>query len=516
MSVLDAEIEKIRNRKDNMNTFLTSIGQAASLLLGYVFTLFGPKSRGQKPSAQPPTAVGVAKADGTELICVPAVESTIVIPEISVVLEPFPAQPAVVGPTVAGNRRMTLAELCEVYFTTHERIVQTADANTKCKRLTTLRNERGHMDAWLHLFGGRFIDKLDERSLAQYCLFRRTTEWPRQYYKKDGSPGKLVKKIATGATIDLSVITAGNVFKFAVDMGLLPDLPFERVKRAQQLSKGPKVRALVSVEHVMAILDEAVAPVPPGIPALMGANAPRRRKQLRNYLAFLAFSGARRAEATMLRWEDVQWPERHLDGEFKGQFKRAENGQLLCGRVRFGPEIQKNSHGYTPEERWIEFNDELEALLLEMYQEKEPDAVYLFPALPGDNRKRLNKLQKLVIRKAYQTRFDSGLTNVLERLKVKSKDGTKMVSVVEYYGQEITLHHLRVFFISEAVMAGVDLVTIAKWVGHKSTVMIEEIYARLALEHRAAQARQLKFRPHQFKKGGSKPQLPGDEPPQTK
>ena len=45
----------------------------------------------------------------------------------------------------------------------------------------------------------------------------------------------------------------------------------------------------------------------------------------------------------------------------------------------------------------------------------------------------------------------------------------------------------RHYFISNAVMSGVDLLTIAKWVGHSSTKMIEETYGHLSPEYRARQ-----------------------------
>ena len=51
----------------------------------------------------------------------------------------------------------------------------------------------------------------------------------------------------------------------------------------------------------------------------------------------------------------------------------------------------------------------------------------------------------------------------------------------------MTPYTLRHFFISKAVMSGVDLYTISKWVGHTSTQMIEQVYAHLSDEHRQRQ-----------------------------
>jgi len=43
----------------------------------------------------------------------------------------------------------------------------------------------------------------------------------------------------------------------------------------------------------------------------------------------------------------------------------------------------------------------------------------------------------------------------------------------------LTSHAFRHYFISHAVMSGVNFLTIAKWVGHKNTKMIEEVYGHL-------------------------------------
>jgi len=123
-----------------------------------------------------------------------------------------------------------------------------------------------------------------------------------------------------------------------------------------------------------------------------------------------------------------------------------------------------------------------------------------------DARVRFDKHGRAVVRKPYHVRFDCGLANVLRRLKVRSKDGTTMVTLREYYGQNISLHHFRVFFIAQAVMAGVDLFTIAQWVGHVSTKMILEIYGRVSTVHRAAQALKLHFLPHTIGRAHSVPQ----------
>jgi integrase len=414
------------------------------------------------------------------------------------------APPAHQAPTLKTQPSSTLREIAANYFATHERIALAAPKDTKFKALETLSNDRGHMIVWLELFGDMPVDLLDERSRAQF-LNHRQTEWStRQYFKKNGTPGKVVKKMARGSTIDHCVITIVVIFQWAYNMGLINKIPFWYVPRKDRLAKGRKRRKKLLVEHVNALIDEANAPVPPGIPALMGDSTPRRRKQLQNYLSFCAWAGSRREETCMLKWEYITFARRDQKGDYI-----MENDKPLCGTVFFPSEIQKHSHGHVPKDREIEFNPQLEKLLLAMYRdrkERNSNEEYLFPALPGDARVRYNKKGQIVEPKPYQVRFDTGLRRVLEQTFVRSADGTERVRLRDYYKENVTLHDLRVFFITEAVMAGVDLITIAAWVGHVDKKMIEEIYAQVSGGHRATQALRLRFLPHTIGRERSVPQ----------
>jgi integrase len=54
-------------------------------------------------------------------------------------------------------------------------------------------------------------------------------------------------------------------------------------------------------------------------------------------------------------------------------------------------------------------------------------------------------------------------------------------------------YDLRHYFISMAIMSGVDTFTISKWSGHASTRMIEQVYGHLTPEFRAKQMGKIKF-----------------------
>ena len=55
-------------------------------------------------------------------------------------------------------------------------------------------------------------------------------------------------------------------------------------------------------------------------------------------------------------------------------------------------------------------------------------------------------------------------------------------------------HDCRHFFISMAVMSGIDYMTIARWVGHKDGgILIGKVYGHLSNEHAERQAAKLNF-----------------------
>ena len=161
----------------------------------------------------------------------------------------------------------------------------------------------------------------------------------------------------------------------------------------------------------------------------------------RFYLQFLALTGTREQEALRVRWKDVD-------------FKRKA--------VTIGSDAKtKNS-----EARDVNFSPELEKLLSEMHAVRPPECSWLFPSPQrGD---------KDVHSKTFR-----------ETLYLVRKEAE-----LEWIG----FHHFRHLFISKCVMAGVDFMTIAAWVGHKDGgVLIGKVYGHLSQDHKASTAHRLSF-----------------------
>ncbi|HOC54474.1 MAG TPA: tyrosine-type recombinase/integrase [Verrucomicrobiota bacterium] len=172
-------------------------------------------------------------------------------------------------------------------------------------------------------------------------------------------------------------------------------------------------------------------------------NHPITGEQFADFLLLCMYSGGRKSEVANLKWENVDW----------------QNRQLV-----FQGDTTKNF-----ESRRVDFSRNLENHLLCMKAKALQGVAYLFPSY------RLGKPH---------------------RTRIAVQSFQKMVeSVRRAVGlPDFTLHLTRHYFISTCVMAGIDYMTIAKWVGHKDGgVLIGKTYGHLNREHMQKMASKLTF-----------------------
>jgi integrase len=160
-----------------------------------------------------------------------------------------------------------------------------------------------------------------------------------------------------------------------------------------------------------------------------------------DYILLMAYCGSRRDETLRLKWADVNF----------------EAKQITIG----SDGLAKNRLS-----RRVDFNARLEEHLLNMKTRRAPDSVWLFPSPQRGSKDQHTKTFK-------------------ESLKMATKEAN-----VPHFG----FHDCRHFFISTAVMAGIDYMTIASWVGHlDGGVLIGKVYGHLASDHTKKQAQRLNF-----------------------
>lgn len=236
--------------------------------------------------------------------------------------------------------------------------------------------------------------------------------------------------------------------------------------REKRLSQGVKPRTInIELIHLYAVLKFAVergviegfqrvnelpekAPPkrrllePADIEALLSHSTPDVTKNhdlLRLYIRFLALTGAREKEALHIRWADIDTKSRLLtigsDAETKSGLSRTVN-----------------------------FTTELDDLVTEMNAARPPDSSFLFPSPQRGS----NDIHARSLRESFRL--------------VRQAAGMPWVG----------FHHFRVFFTSQCVMAGVDFMTIASWLGHQDGgVLVGKVYGHLADSHKARMANSL-------------------------
>lgn len=175
--------------------------------------------------------------------------------------------------------------------------------------------------------------------------------------------------------------------------------------------------------------------------AVTNAGTLKNHQLFAFYLRFLALTGAREIEALAVRWSDVDF--------------EAET-------VTIGSEGVSKNH----KSRTVDFSPELATLVGEMASARPPDCSWLFPS-------------------PHRGTKDRAAISLRESLLlVRKKAGLSKVG----------FHDLRHFFASQCVMAGLDFMTIASWLGHSDGgILVGKVYGHLADSHKKAAAKKLNF-----------------------
>ncbi|MGA2248737.1 MAG: site-specific integrase [Verrucomicrobiota bacterium] len=168
---------------------------------------------------------------------------------------------------------------------------------------------------------------------------------------------------------------------------------------------------------------------------LVETSGAGQSKDCANLIRFLAFTGSRIAEAKQGKWSDVDWNDNTL--------------QIHSVKIRnrFDQDIT----------RIIPLNPALKQLLEKMQQKENPK--------PTDRICQVSECQKSLDR------------------------ACKMAEC-----KRLTHHDLRHYFVTKCLQAGVDVFTVAKWVGHKDNgKLLLKVYSHLQAEHSQAMANKVTF-----------------------
>jgi integrase len=279
-----------------------------------------------------------------------------------------------------------------------------AKHTTQNKTSKTIQTETGHLNKWIEHLGETRLDRITKPMIAE---FRE----------------KRLKDKVSPRTVNLAIGILRNLLRQAKEAGYIKRLPTEDIKALKYIARKREFIPFTEIEKLCAAAIEVS----------------KNGEQFKDYILFMAFTGARCTQALVTKWSDVDWTNR--------QVKIPRVGRGKQGGI-------------------VEFNERLEAHLKDMDKRKAPDSEYMFPS-PQRGKK------------------DIAAKTFRETLKL-ARDKASL--------PKFGFHDCRHFFTSSSVMAGIDYMTIARWLGHSDGgILVAKVYGHLSNEHGHNQAKKLKF-----------------------
>jgi integrase len=305
-------------------------------------------------------------------------------------------------------------------------------ASTRHKRKRTQEKEAAAIELWQAHLGGVRVDQISTPMIKDFVEKRLNGCRLRGKQYEPAAP----------RTVALDLIALRNVLNAAIDSDHIRELPrFPRVKVPP-----PPRRPLITPEEFKNLLTCCFATKAGHEPLT------KNGQQLNDFLRLLAFTGAREQEALRLRWS-------HVDFERRRIFIGADETFTATAMTIGSGGTSKNRAS-----RIVDFNPQLQELLREMHSRCAPDSDWLFPSP--------QRGEKDIHAKTLRESFN------LVRAKAELPN--------------VGFHDLRHLFCSFSVMAGIDFMTVASWLGHKDGgILIGKVYGHLLDEHRQSMAGKL-------------------------
>jgi integrase len=315
----------------------------------------------------------------------------------------------------------------------------------KLKGLKTRRHENGSFNAWSKYAGKRPLSDIDGTLLKDFAAWRMDVE------DTDEEP-------LSGRTVNLNVLALKHAVTWAVVERWLPKFPENWVW--EDLPEKPKPVRLIEPEeldflrHVRLIDPEALEMIDSSRRHIAEVQQ-TTGQAFSDYVYLLALTGGREQETIAKRWSHVIWKRRVL--HFPGALAKAGGGKPA-------------------EDRDVDFHEKLEAHLKDMFNRRDTSTDYMFPVADGGHIS------------SYRKQWEHA-REALKQWHIKNGKNEEFASEL---CDTLGFHHLRHYFISHCVMAGIDYMTIALWVCHRDGgVLIGKKYGHLRPGHSAQQAQKL-------------------------
>ena len=233
-------------------------------------------------------------------------------------------------------------------------------------------------------------------------------------------------------SVNLELNMLRCIFRFAVECGYARENPAKSVRTLREPRHDHWIPSPEELDRFVAEAEKTYS-----------------GKVLATWIRFMAYTGMRPREALFIEWTDIDFDRQQI------VIKPKPGNPLKSGKARH-----------------VELHHELKAILLAWREEwrktfairadRHPEEV-----TPPHDWVFYNPRKQLERADSFNTCFDT----------IRRRSNLP----------QLTPYTLRHFFVSYCVMNGIDFLTIARWVGHASTHMIEQVYGHLTPEYRASQ-----------------------------
>jgi len=262
-------------------------------------------------------------------------------------------------------------------------------------------------------------------------IYAITARHIQQYVQMRLDDGKATR------TINLELLVLRSMFRFAVDYGYLhanPSVVVKDLKRTDEEKKcaRDKLDRLASCDQLANFLGAALKT--------------STGYQLYAWMMLMAYTGPRPSEAFRLEWSDVNFAE---DSVSYWSRKTADSNGDEKRKVPIQPELKKVLLNW--KKMWTD----------KFGNSPRHNRVFFVPRQPEKPSVSFDKCWKQAI----------------------TATGLK----------DFSPHSFRHYFISRALMSGVDILTVSRWVGHSSTTMIAKVYGHLVPEFHKAEMAKVKI-----------------------
>lgn len=274
--------------------------------------------------------------------------------------------------------------------------------------------------------------------------------------------------------------TAKVVFEFAKDKGLILANPAAPYKAKKLGDRKPATPSRAEFLELVASIRRSATSTKPGGKGYEAelANNQSKAESAADLVELMAYTGTRRGEAVALRWQDIDFDA----NEGRGGLTIHGQGEIDAEELESEDEPARLLGTKNGKTRYVPMTNAARALLLRLKTEAEAAGIFSPAQFVSTHTRCRTALENAAVRVEAARLIAGGMD-----YKPARKQALETAHVW-------THHDFRHFFVTTCIEQGVDIPTVAKWVGHQDGgALLMRTYAHIRDAHSATMAGKVNF-----------------------